>query len=233
MKGTEKVDNSIPGNPNLSVLALLAQGSFYKVLTTTGIMMALECVDFSLAPLCFLTVLGMVFLILCMMEGESGGVKSRYTWQRLQITQKHLFLLKTVYNVLCFILLFAAQTVMGIRSCYRYSLHIPRESLSPQLVFLAFYRREFLHCLLPMAEILKWIRNILLILAFSITAAADTSVRPRRNMVIVRAVIYIMTFCWFITPVGINIADIGLCITCTVVCTATVCRMSGYSRRGS
>lgn len=225
MKGTEKVDKSIPGNPNLSVLALLTQGSFYKVLTAAGIMMALECVDLRLSPLLFLTALGAVFLILCIMEGEPRGVRSRYTWNRLQITPKRLFLLKTIYNVLCFILLFAAQTGMGVWSCYRYSLPMPRESLSPQLVFLTFYRREFLHCLLPMAEVLKWIRNILLILAFSMTAAADTSIIPRRNMVIVRTVIYIMTFRWFITPVGINIADIGLCIACTAVCIAAVCRM--------
>ena len=122
---------------------------------------------------------------------------------------------------------------MGIWFCYRYSLQKPRESLSPQLVFLAFYRCEFLHCLLPMAEVLKWIRNILLILTLSMTAATDTSVIPRRNMIIVRAVIYIMTFFWFITPVGINIADIGLCITCITACTATASRINGQSRRES
>lgn len=233
MKGTVKNDKSGSGNPNLSVLALLAQGSFYKVLTAAGIMMALECVDFSLAPLFFLTALGTVFLILCVMEGEPRGVRSCYTWHRLRIGPERLFLLKTCYNVLCFILLFAAQTGMGFWFCYRYSLHMPREALSPQLVFLTFYRREFLHCLLPMAEVLKWIRNTLLLLAFSMTAAADTSVIPWRNMGIIRAVIYIMTFCWFITPVGINTADIGLCVVCFATCTAIVCRTGGYSRRES
>ncbi len=231
MRGTGKADKLIPGNPTLSVLALLAQGSFYKVLITAGIMAALECVRFRLSPLFFLAALGMVFLILCVMEGEHGGVKSRYTWRRLRITPKHLFLLKTFYNILCFLLLFAAQAGMGIWFCNRYRIQMPRETQSPQLVFLTFYRWEFLHCVLPMAETLKWIRNLLLILTLSMSAAADTSVIPRKNMVLVRAVLYIMTACWFITPVGVQTADIGLCIACIVICTVVVYRICRYDRR--
>ena len=120
---------------------------------------------------------------------------------------------------------------MGIWFCHRYSLQMPPESQSPQLLFLTFYRWEFLHCVLPMAEVLKWIRNLLLILALSMTAAADTAVIPRRNMDIARAVLYIMTVCWFITPIGIQIADIGLCISCTVVCATVAYQMDRYSRR--
>lgn len=226
MKGTGKTNKSIPGNPNLSVLALLVQGSFYKVLFTVGIMAALECVNFRLSPLCFLAALGTVFLILCIMEGEPRNVRSCYTWQRLRITPKRLFLLKTVFNFLCFILLFAVQSGMGIWFCYRYSLQMPRESQSPQLLFLTFYRWEFLHCVLPMAEVLKWLRNLLLILALSMTAAAEPSAIPRKNMALGRACLYIMAACWFVTPIGIQTADIGLCIACTGVCIAVVYRMS-------
>ncbi len=231
MRGTGKADKSIPGNPTLSVLALLAQGSFYKVLATAVIMAALECVSFRLSSLFFLAALGMVFLILCVMEGEPGGVKSRYTWRRLRITPKHLFLLKTFYNILCFLLLFAAQAGMGIWFCHRYRIQMPRETQSPQLVFLTFYRWEFLHCVLPMAETLKWIRNLLLILTLSMSAAADTSIIPRKDMVLARAFLYIMTACWFITPVGVQTADIGLCIACIVICTAMVYGICRYDRR--
>lgn len=230
MKGTGKTNKSIPGNPNLSVLALLVQGSFYKVLVTVGIMAALECVNFR-APLCFLAALGTVFLILCVMEGEPRGVRSCYIWQRLRITHKRLFLLKTVFNFLCFILLFAVQSGMGIWFCYRHSLQMPRESQSPQLLFLTFYRWEFLHCVLPMAEVLKWLRNLLLILALSMTAAADIPAIPRKNIVLARAVLYIMTACWFITPVGTHTADIGICIACIGICTVVVYRMGIYENR--
>lgn len=231
MKGAGKAGTSVPGNPNLSVLALLVQESFYKVLAAVGILMALECVNFRLSPLFFLAALGAVFLILCVMEGEPRDVRFHYTWRRLRVTPKRLFLLKTFFNALCFLLPFAAQAGMGIWFCHRYSQQIPPESQSPQLLFLTFYRWEFLHCVLPMAEVLKWIRNLLLVLALSMTAAADISVIPRRNMGIARAILYIMTVCWFITPIGIQIADIGLCIACTVVCAAVTCKMDGYSRR--
>lgn len=232
MKGKENSDKSISGNPNLSVLALLTQGCFYRVLASVGIMMTLECVDFRLSPLLFLAAVGAVFLILCVTEGEPKDVRSCYTWHRLRITPTRLFLLKTLFNVLCFLLLFAAQTGMGIWSCHRYSLQMPPEMQSPQLVFLAFYRWEFLHCVLPMAEALKWIRNLLLILAFSMTAAAEPSAIPRKNLAIGRASLYIMTACWFVTPIGIQTADIGLCIAYSAVCIAVaVYPQKGFTGR--
>lgn len=226
MKGTEKADKSLSGSPALSVLALLAQGSFYKVLAAAGIMAMLECVNFRLSPLFFLTALGMVFLILCITEGEPRGVRTSYTWRRLLITPKRLFLLKTFFNFLCFLLLFAAQAGMGIWFCHRYSLQMPQESQSPQLVFLTFYRQELLHCVLPMAETMKWIRNLLLILTLSMTAAADTSAIPQRNRLLAGAVLYIMTVCWFITPAGIQAADVRLCIASIAICTAVVYKMT-------
>lgn len=178
----------------LSVWALLAKSSFIKVLAVAFLMAAAEMALFydtlgggwitalevliekSGARYLFLTALGAVFFILVRTE-KALDTAGRYTMMRLRIDRECLFAVKTAYNVLCLLVLFAVQTGLVFWFAYVYGRTPELQGLenggavASQVIFMAFYRSEFLHSLFPMAEIGNWVRNALLLLAFGTEAA--------------------------------------------------------------
>ena len=68
-------------------------------------------------------------------------------------------------------LVFALQVLAAVTICRLYEAKLPLELVSPQYLFLTFYRNEFLHCILPMADVGKWMCNFLLLLALAMDAA--------------------------------------------------------------
>lgn len=201
----------------LSVWALLAKSTFYKILAVLLMMIATEHLLFwklldkyrstdnlediisRFSPVVFWAAFGLVFFILARTEGLWNS-KSQYTLMRLRITQTQLFVCKSIYNLLCLAMLFAVQAglVFWMAGLYADGQEIP------QILFLAFYRSEFLHGLLPMAEIGKWIRNLLLLLAFAVEAAGDIGQKKQ----IAQIGLFVMTISWFITPIGIGFKDV-------------------------
>ena len=75
-----------------------------------------------------------------------------------------------MYNILAFFLFLAHQIFVVLALCKLYVLKAG-EAASNQTVFLAFYRNSFLHSLLPLSDVTRYVRNAALILAFGITAA--------------------------------------------------------------
>lgn len=179
---------------SLSVWALLAKSSFAKVLAVVFLMAAAEMALFydtlrgdwiaalevqieeSGARYLFLAALGAVFFILVRTE-KALDTAGRYTMMRLRIARERLFAVKTTYNILCLLVLFAVQTVLVFWFAYVYGQTPKIQSLEEggtvvsQVIFMAFYRSEFLHSLFPMAEAGNWVRNALLLLAFGMEAA--------------------------------------------------------------
>lgn len=186
----------------LSVWALLAKSSFIKVLAVVFLLAAAETVLFydtlrgdgimslevqieeSGARYLFLAALGAVFFILVRTE-KTLDTTGRYTMMRLRIAGEHLFAVKTAYNVLCLLVLFAAQTVLIFWFAYGHGRMPKMQSLEDggivvsQVIFMAFYRSDFLHSLFPMAEAGNWARNVLLLLALG-TDAAGRAGRKRQ-----------------------------------------------------
>lgn len=154
----------------------------------------------------FQIALGAVFLALLWTQGEHGG-RSRYTLLRLPLTWPQILTIRILYNLLCFLLVFTVQAavILGLAQVYR-SL-AGEEIATGQMVFLAFYRNAFLHNLWPMAEIGKWIRNILLFLTLSLEAAAGY----RRKGYVPAAMLLVVLLAWvFQSEAGINLRD-GFC----------------------
>lgn len=177
----------------VSLWALCARGSFYKILLVLAGMALAEfacfeivcrkmtgnaallspekMIDECLLQPIFLCAFGLVYFILLWTESEHRGTRSGYTLLRLRVTQRQQFAVRTVYNMFCLTLVFSVQAALAAALCARYAELLPEELVSPQLLFLAFYRNRFLHSLLPMAEIGKWVKNLLLLTAFGMEAA--------------------------------------------------------------
>jgi len=209
-----------------AVWALLVRSSFYEILAVLFFMAAAECVSFytvlhgnrqpdtletmidkSLAAVIFLTALGAVFCLLVRAAGRMNR-KSRYTLMRLKLSKKQFFLLRTGYHVLCLTVLFAVQICVCLWMAWMYEKAFDLSGSSGQLLFLAFYRNEFLHCLLPMAETGKWVRNLLLVLAFG----AEAGFREK-NRVAGQVGMFVLTASWFVSPVGMWYRDVICCMT--------------------
>lgn len=222
----------------LSVWALLARGSIYKVAMTiiamgmaetalfyghlrsgSGYTLA-DTVDGSHISWGFLAGLGLVFFILARTEG-SMEEKSRGTMLRLALSPGSIFLIKMIYNMLCLILLFTAQIWIAVWLVGLYGREIPEIYAPPQRLFLAFYRIEFLHCLLPMAETGKWVRNFLLLTTFSMEAAGGMG---KKNYV-PHILLYVLAVSWFVSPIGMRMEDVMCMGVCVIVAAADGWRM--------
>lgn len=218
--GNGKTESVGKGRPVLALWALYTRSSFYKILLVLAGLALAEGVSFRLMcggleqsgvtvypeemiercflQYIFLTALGLVYFILLWTESERKGSKASYTLLRLKITEKQQFAVRTAYNALCLMLVFAVQTALAYIICRLYADRLPPELVSPQYFFLTFYRNRFLHCLLPMAETGKWIKNLLLLLAFGMDAAGG--IRDRN---------YITAICLYIFSARLFAADIG------------------------
>ena len=86
------------------------------------------------------------------------------------------------------------------------------EMTSIQSIFLAYYRNDFLHCILPLDEISGWIRNILMVLCLGY-ASADFPYRRRYGRLGMNIVfLSVMTLMFFISEVGLMGMDVFICI---------------------
>lgn len=118
-------------------------------------------------------------IVLCSAGCEKGN-KQGYTLKRLGVSEKGIFLLQSAYNVAAYFILWGVQLAAVLVMCSIFLKEAPENMVSNQTVFLAFYRNEFLHSLLPLSEVSRWIRNILLFVGMGI-AAAGFPFRQRRG----------------------------------------------------
>ena len=180
---------------HLSVFMLIARGSIYKLLILFVLLTGVEGIVFYLTlqnELMIAAELGMelsgmeyvfssgrvfwiaalIFLLmtaqLCIV-GCNFGSRQSYTLRRLRISEKSVFIWQAVFNALSFLMLWAVQLGVALALCQWY-VSASGET-SGQAVMLAFYRHKFLHSLLPLSDITRLIRNILMVFALSVTAA--------------------------------------------------------------
>lgn len=214
--------------PALALWALLARSSIYKVLAVLVVMVPAEVILFcrsiksewaydteyhtltaavesSHIAAVFLVALALVFFALLRTEGQLDSASSG-TMLRLRLSGVRIFRIKTAYNVACLVLLFAVQIWLCIWLVGVYGREAETVYASPQRLFLAFYRIDFLHCLLPMAEVGKWVRNILLLLSFAVEAG-----RAGKAEYAPPILLYGVTASWFVSSIGWIATDV-VCI---------------------
>lgn len=190
---------------HLSVFGLFIQSSIYKILTVLLLMTVAEASLFhfqlrralaqaeaigkltrledmignSYLGLCFALAFVLISIILCCVGTEYFS-KCGYTLKRLSVSERQTFFHQAVYNMFVYLLLWAIQVLISYLLCQYYISLAPANILSNQTVFLAFYRNQLLHGLLPLSEGWLWIRNGIFILSLSF-AAAEFPFKQRRK----------------------------------------------------
>lgn len=123
----------------------------------------------------------LVTLLLCL-PGTSFSSKTGYTLNRLSISERSVFFCQAAYNLFIYLILWVAEAAVCFGLCLYYTASVPAEILGNQTVFLAFYRNEFLHALLPLSEVMVWVRNGFLLVAITI-ASAEYPYKQRRKKI--------------------------------------------------
>ena len=121
---------------------------------------------------------GLVLLTLLLVStlSESGG-KLDYTLRRLRVGHRTLFVSQCVYNVACCLIFWAAEVLTIFALCRVWEAG--QEEISHQLVYLAFYRSEFLHSLLPLDDVTRYVRNLLLFGGLGVAGACAPVIQRR------------------------------------------------------
>ncbi|MEG2000242.1 MAG: hypothetical protein RR053_02445 [Evtepia sp.] len=223
----------------LSVVMIVARTTIYPMI---GLLLLMSMVDVAVfqwmlqrmvagGGICSLEVLiqqskiewiwAATFVILCAFleaaETEGQDSKSRYTMRRLSVDEKVISLLWCGYNVICFVICFALQIVTVLLLCDMYASTVDPVFWNEQTTFLAFYRDQFLHSLLPLDEISLWIRNIALMWMAGACIANISSDRPMRS-VAYHAGIYLIVigFPQYIGRTGANVFMTVFAVVCFV-----------------
>lgn len=228
---------------HLSVLMLAARSSIHRVLGLFAALAVTEGLLFYLTlqqasgnqPLGLeqavrqsriALVCGIGFILLCVLlsltGSECGGGRLRYTVQRLSIREEATVGWWAVYNAICFFLFWVVQLAIALVLCQYYVHQMDGAYVSGQTAFLAFYRSNFLHSLLPLAEVSRYVRNCVLVLCLGVCASCF-SFRQRRGergvAVVALAVIVAVSFPSAMGSFGSDLLVIflALCITAGAV----------------
>lgn len=165
----------------------------------------------------------LITILLCL-PGCEFRAKTGYTLCRLSISEKSVFLWQFVCNTLMYVLLAAVQTVIAYGLCQYYMASAPAALTSNQTVFLAFWRSEFLHTLLPLTDITLWIRNILLALSLGLATALFPY--KQRQKLFSGSAIALVSFTIVFFERGIG--DIGHTVIAAIIGFMVVCELLGF-----
>ena len=175
-----------------SVFQLMVRSNFYRVLGLMAVMIVLQTGLFWLAlnrgfgvegfgleyvfeksyvELVFFGVFIAMDLLLRAGSGYEVEGKHNYTMMRLSVTRKEVFYWHFISNVFYYLLFFTVQILTIVILGMMYMKLAPTEYVTGQTLFLASYRCDLLHSLLPMDDFPYLIRNILVLAAASLYSA--------------------------------------------------------------
>lgn len=177
------------GNKHLSVLMLYVRGAIAPLISIMVLMAAVQTglslwsvqrgvstlevlVQFAHWRFIFL---GGVILLVAMLSRTYGG---GYTIRRLRISERAVFLWHSLACFCCFVLLWMVEIIVSTVLCQYFLSLSSANDLSGQALFLAFYRSDFLHSILPLEEVSRWIYLLTAFLAMAFSMA-DAIVRIR------------------------------------------------------
>jgi len=112
---------------------------------------------------------------LCITGCDRSG-KSVYTYHRLQVSQKEVFLLQAAFNLLAYWFFFTVQMILMLVFAIIYS-HIYPEYIGPMSLVQAIYRVPLFRLVLPLQDLFTWAGNVGTLASLSLC----TAVFPLRN----------------------------------------------------
>ena len=230
----------------LSVFYLTARHSFYKIIalmTLSGIVQYLlfqkeltallnsdissltgyrdieRVISLSAINIVFaVTVAAVIFLL--SVTAVAFGSECNYTVNRLSVSESVYFTLQSFYNFLVLIFILGFEIVLTYIFTQKYIESANVCFVSNQSVFLAYYRNEFLHSILPLSDILIWIRNAMQIFTLSLAASFFSYKQRRGKRSIAVIFLTIFSIIW-------NSGNVGGDLTVIITYILCVC-MSAY-----
>lgn len=149
-------------------------------------------------------------LILCWQGMDRSGSRTKYTLQRLSVGEPAVTTLWAAFHVGCYVILWAVQILLVLFFWRRYQTWwIGHEA--PQLeLFVEFYLDGFLHSLLPMADLYRWLRVGSFVLCIG-TATAYYGFAQRRGKLFPAALpIAVVNWVFFGQSIGYAGMDVFL-----------------------
>ena len=236
----------------LSVFNLMATSSIYKI---TGLFALMGIIEFFLfrmimlagpaetgtfhieyvfqnsrIPWVFAAAFVLLTILLCLTGYETSS-KQGYTLMRLSVSEKQVFGIQALYNTLCYILFCSIQLLIVFLLGFYFTKNAPAEYVTNQTMFLAFYRSDFLHALLPYEDIIIWVKNILLVLSLGICTAGFTMAQRKGKRAYELILIIGTAIVFFQAPLDkaeITIFCFLLCIVCAGLTLLRVRKKEGY-----
>ena len=200
-----------------SVMALYARATLGRVLAVLGILCAVQAVVYGWGirgaamlraealsgenvPLVMLTPLGIVsaaaMLVICwwlLRQYSDSG--SWYTLRRLNVSERQVWGCQVVYHILVLLICWGVLTGLYFGLFAWYLRQLPEAFGSGQLLFVMSYQVPQFHGLLPLADGWVWLRNIVWILALSMSLATGSwELRRGRHPMTTYAVVAVILF---------------------------------------
>ena len=157
---------------HLSVWKLLIRSTVFRLALCLGIMCAVESGVFlwragSAASFedavgdgpAYAVFVAAYYCLFIVLETTLCRPNQLSTLERLRISERRFLLLQAFHNTLCFLILWGAEVTLIFILSLWYRGAYPENAVSPWLL-LAFYRNSFLHGLLPLSTVSRWIVNL-------------------------------------------------------------------------
>lgn len=170
---------------------------------------------------------GVAFLLWTVTLSLPQFTKADYTLRRMQLKPRALYLCHAVYNTLCYVLFWCFHTCLLLILFHWFGTTADEVTFGPQSIMLAFYRIDFLHSLLPLADWTRYLRNSCMALLLGAAAAYPLSQRGKHSSQLIMAFLALITLWLFPSSMGNRSMDWFLSVVCVVllvlfiVCTGT------------
>ena len=198
----------------LSVAGLFCCSTLYKLLGVSVLAVAAEIIMFITAMKTYpdygiellvkssrtaivFAVWFVLFAAILVLPGCDFKSRSGYTFRRLQISEKAVFVCQSVYNLTAFVMLLCMQILTAYGLCMLYTHLAPADMVSGHTVFLAFYRSDFLHSILPLQETVRWAYIVMALVSMAVCTAHFPFMNRRGSFgftVVVNTVVVMFSF---------------------------------------
>ena len=221
----------------LSVFEMIARSSMYKVLLAIAAMVVAELIYFYLAitnvhgtsieEYIDDSYFGIVFKIkytlitvFLILPGMNIGSVQSYTLKRLRIKEKWIYWLQATYNFLAFVLLWGVQLMVILGMIIIFANNSPEGVIiTNQTMFLAFYRDQFMHSILPLEDAINWLVLISVGAVTALAAAEFTKLQRVGKKALELCVMVAITWIIFPRELGYDFTFwlIGIVSVCLVM----------------
>lgn len=179
----------------VSVFEMIARSSIYKVLLALGAMLVAQGICFYMTMLSpggvaiedyieqsqyslIFKIAYVLITVILVVPGMDIGSKQSYTLKRLRIRESRIFWLQALYNFFAYVLLWGVQLMMLLGSAFVYQKNLPEgATYTNQTMFLAFYRNDFMHSILPLDDMSGWWFLVPMLVTTAFAAAEFTKLR--------------------------------------------------------